>query len=241
MVRATLHEAALQWRRTVETEVLGWYDLVDEEKHTGRVTVPITRQQQLLVRRGPGPATCGEAAVSARLRGHPRPGVAQSSATYVENSAAFVGILRTTRPVDLVEELAEEPVAMDRRKATGGAANLHAGGWSDRTCSVHGCGLGGLDDSDGWWCAVGASLDQAGGAVGGRVGGREWVGSPARHFFLVPWWSVWERPQMRVNWFHPSGKSSKNSFILDKFITRFTRKKKCLLILLLFAGLMEIP
>ena len=32
---------------------------------------------------------------------------------------------------ELVEELAEEPVAMDGRKATGGAANLHAGGWSD--------------------------------------------------------------------------------------------------------------
>ena len=33
--------------------------------------------------------------------------------------------------MELVEELAEEPVAMDGRKATGGAANLHAGGWSD--------------------------------------------------------------------------------------------------------------
>ena len=36
VVRATLDEAALQWRRMVETEVLGRYDLVDEEKYTGR-------------------------------------------------------------------------------------------------------------------------------------------------------------------------------------------------------------
>ena len=35
------------------------------------------------------------------------------------------------RNVELVEELAEEPVAMAGRKATGGAANLHAGGQSD--------------------------------------------------------------------------------------------------------------
>ena len=43
-------------RATLETEVLGRYDLVDAEKYTSRVTVPTTRQQQLLVRRGPGPA-----------------------------------------------------------------------------------------------------------------------------------------------------------------------------------------
>ena len=47
----------------MDTEVLGRYDLVDEEKYTGRVTVPITRQQQLLVRSGPGPAAGGEAAL----------------------------------------------------------------------------------------------------------------------------------------------------------------------------------
>ena len=44
VVRATLDEAALQWRRMVETEVFGRYDLVDEEKYTGRATVSITRQ-----------------------------------------------------------------------------------------------------------------------------------------------------------------------------------------------------
>ena len=38
VMRATLDEAALQLGRTVETEVLGLHDLVDEEKYTGRVT-----------------------------------------------------------------------------------------------------------------------------------------------------------------------------------------------------------
>ena len=42
VVRATLDEAALQWGRTVETEVLGRYDLVGDETYTGRATVPIT-------------------------------------------------------------------------------------------------------------------------------------------------------------------------------------------------------
>ena len=108
VVRATLHEAALQSGCTVETQVLSRYDLVHQEKYTGRVTVPTTRQQQLLVRRGPGSAAGGEAALWNLLvqrigalrsvRGHPRPGVAQSSATYVVKSAACVGILRTSRP-----------------------------------------------------------------------------------------------------------------------------------------------
>ena len=42
VVRATLDEAALHWGRAAETEVLGRYDFVDEEKYTGRVTVPTT-------------------------------------------------------------------------------------------------------------------------------------------------------------------------------------------------------
>ena len=50
VVRATLDEAVVQC--TVETEVPGRY-FVDEEKCTDRVTVPITCQQQHLVRRGP--------------------------------------------------------------------------------------------------------------------------------------------------------------------------------------------
>ena len=36
--------------RTVETEVLGRCDLINEETYTGRVAVPTTRQQQLLSR-----------------------------------------------------------------------------------------------------------------------------------------------------------------------------------------------
>ena len=106
---ATLDEAALQWGRTVETEVLGREDLVDEKKYTGRVAVPITRQQQLLVRRGQDRLRAAKPhsgifwcfvseAFAACLRGHPWPGVAASSATYVARSAACGGISLTTRP-----------------------------------------------------------------------------------------------------------------------------------------------
>ena len=42
VVRATLDEAAQQRRRTVETEVLGRYDLVGEETYTDGATVPGT-------------------------------------------------------------------------------------------------------------------------------------------------------------------------------------------------------
>ena len=63
VVPSTLDEPALQWWRTVEADVLGQYDLGDEEQYTGRVTVYITRQQRLLVKRGPGPAAGGEAAL----------------------------------------------------------------------------------------------------------------------------------------------------------------------------------
>ena len=109
VVRATLDEAALQWGRTVETEVLGRDDLVDEKKYTGRVAVPITRQQQLLVRRGQDRLRAAKPhsgifwcfvseAFAACLRGHPWSGVAASSATYVARSAACGGISLTTRP-----------------------------------------------------------------------------------------------------------------------------------------------
>ena len=62
-VRTTLDDAALRWGRTMETEVLGEYDLIDEEKYTGRMAVPTTRQQQLLDKRGSRPAPEGEAAL----------------------------------------------------------------------------------------------------------------------------------------------------------------------------------
>ena len=102
VVREALDEAALQWGRTMETEVLGRYDLVDEEKYTGRVTVPIMRQQQLLVRRGL--AIC----------------------------AACDGISRTTRPrCGAGGRAGGKSLALDGSEAAGRAANLHGVGWSD--------------------------------------------------------------------------------------------------------------
>ena len=44
-----LNEAALPCSHTVEMEVLGRFDVVDEAEHAGRVTEATERQQQLLV------------------------------------------------------------------------------------------------------------------------------------------------------------------------------------------------
>ena len=71
-VRTTLDEAALRCGRTVESEVLGRYDLIDEERYAGRVAVPTTRQQLLLVRRGLLPLAGGEAALWNLLMERPR-------------------------------------------------------------------------------------------------------------------------------------------------------------------------
>ena len=57
--RTALDEVAMRCGRTVETDVFGRHDLADEEKYAGRVAVPTTRQQQLSVRRAPGPAAGG--------------------------------------------------------------------------------------------------------------------------------------------------------------------------------------
>ena len=122
VVRATLGGAALQWGRTVETEVLGRYDLVHECKHPDKVTVCITRQQQLVVRRGPGPA-CEAAPWNLARSGTV---ICNVHRRYLQLALTF---LRTTSPQCGAQ--AEKPVAMDRREATGGAANLRAGGWSD--------------------------------------------------------------------------------------------------------------
>ena len=129
--------------RTVETEVLGRCDRVDEEKYTDRVTAPTTRQKQLLVRREPGPVAGAEVALwnlLAQRIGDLRSvcddthgqGVAQSSATHVEKwQLAMAFLARLARNVGLVAELAEKPVAVDGREAAGGAADMHAGSWSD--------------------------------------------------------------------------------------------------------------
>ena len=116
----------------MDSEALGRYDLADVEKYIGIVKVPSTRQQQLLVRREPEPAAGGEAALwnllahthGQRLQSH-----LQHSSKILQHARAFPA--RPTRNVELLEEQAEEPAAMDGRKAAGGAANLHAEGWSD--------------------------------------------------------------------------------------------------------------
>ena len=62
------------------------------------------------------------------LRGQRRHSHLQHTLKNLQPALAFCA--RPARNVELVEELAEQPVAMDGRKATGGASNLHAGGWS---------------------------------------------------------------------------------------------------------------
>ena len=98
---------------------------------------------------------------------------------------------RPARYVELVEELAEKFGAMDGREAPGCAANLHAGGWSGWACSVSYSGAGlerlGFANSDGWWCAAGASLDQVGGALGGRVCRRKMCWQSGGKNRLI-WW-----------------------------------------------------
>ena len=79
---------------------------------------------------------------------------------------------RPARDVELVEELTEEPVAIHGRKATGGAANMHAGGQMEHAAS--------RTRARAWkdWAST-TAMGQAGGAQGGRVGRCIWVGSPA--------------------------------------------------------------
>ena len=104
-----------------ETEVLGRYDLVDEEKYTGRVTAPTTRQHQVLVRRGPGPAAGGEAALWNLCAAWGR----EVNCNIRRKNCCSRWHFSHNPPA------AEKPVAMDGREAAGDAANLHAGGWSD--------------------------------------------------------------------------------------------------------------
>ena len=56
-----------------------------------------TTSGQVWTRAGRGRRCNASDRCAACYRGHPRPSVAQSSATYVENFAACVGVLRTTR------------------------------------------------------------------------------------------------------------------------------------------------
>ena len=104
-VRTTLDEAALQWGRTKETEVVGRYDLIDAEKYTRRVAVPTPRQQQLVVRRRPGPLAGGEAA----LRKLPvqRIGALRSTLARVPSAkgGSVVCNIRTSRDLQLAMEL----------------------------------------------------------------------------------------------------------------------------------------
>ena len=174
MVRATLDEAAVQWRRTVDTEVLGRYDLVDEEKYTGRVTAPATRQQQLLVRRGPGLAAGDEAAIWNMLA--QRIGALCSVLARTPTARGPEVICNTRRKFYSLRW--HIPPAMwrwwkSRRKSLSRWTDARLqvvqqictqkAGLTERAASrARAAGLEGLgfDDSDGW-CAVGASLDQA--------------------------------------------------------------------------------
>ena len=108
MMRATLHEAALQLGRTVETEVLGRHDLVDEEKCTGRVTgannATASASGQAWTRAGRGRRSCTPESPGATHRSpalRPFEGPTARCGTVVCNIrrkiAACVGILRTTR------------------------------------------------------------------------------------------------------------------------------------------------
>ena len=106
-MRIALDEAALRWCRIVETEVLGRYDLVDEEKYTGMVAVPTTRHKQLLVRRGQGlrreaKRRSGSEPCAACWRGHPLRRAAEYSAKTTQNLQFAMALLtRPTRDVDL--------------------------------------------------------------------------------------------------------------------------------------------
>ena len=107
-------------------------------KYTGRVAVPITRQQQLLARRGPGAASGGEAALwnalvqrigalsSMLAKSTHGQGLQRHLQHTSQDLLLVMAFLAPPRDVELVEELAQKFGAVDGCKAAD-----CTGGWSD--------------------------------------------------------------------------------------------------------------
>ena len=142
VVRATLDEAALQCGRTVETEVLG-RDTLSTRKNTQAGWQCPSRDSDSSWS-GAGRTGCGRRSRTLETSGasyrrpsqHACEGIhgqglqhhLQHTSQDLQPAVAFLS--RPARAAELVDELAQGVGTKDGCKAAGGAANLHASGWS---------------------------------------------------------------------------------------------------------------